>query len=99
MTDITEAKRIALATIPPAALEAGAREVAEQLGDDWEDNIHTFCGDDFQMTPDGAKEACRTIARAACLATLKAWPGAIYNGHWLFFPHFKLPLPQEGGDE
>lgn len=62
-------------TIPTAALEAGARAIAEQLGDDWDDNVHTFCGDDFQMTPDGAKEACRQIARAAFLAILENWPG------------------------
>jgi hypothetical protein len=36
-----------------------------------------------------------SMARAACLAMLKAWPGAIHNGHWLLFPHTKLPLPKE----
>ena len=31
----------------------------------------------------------------ACIAMLKAWPGVIHNGHWLLFPHTKLPLTQE----
>ena len=35
------------------------------------------------------------LASAACIAMLKAWPGAIHNGHWLLFPHTKLPLPTE----
>jgi hypothetical protein len=52
-------------TTTPEQIEAVARVIAEQLGDDWDDNIHIFCGDDFQMTPVGAKEACRVIARAA----------------------------------
>lgn len=38
-------------------------------------------------------------ARAACLAMLKAWPGAIHNGHWLLFPHTKLPLTENTNAE
>ena len=81
-------------TIPPAALEAGARAIAEQLGDDWDDNVHTFCGDDFQMTPDGAKETCRAIARAAFLAMIEAWEGAQHDNYVIV-----LPLPQEASDD
>ena len=36
---------------------------------------------------------------AFAIAMLKAWPGAIHNGHWLLFPHTKLLLPQEASDE
>jgi hypothetical protein len=46
-------------------VEKMARAIADQLGDDWDDNVHTFCGDDWRLTPDGAKEACCAIARAA----------------------------------
>jgi hypothetical protein len=60
--------------IPDEVVEAAAKAVADQLGDDWDDNVHTFCGDDWQLTPDGAKEACRSIARAAIAAALNAWP-------------------------
>lgn len=63
--------------IPPEAVEKAAREVAEQLGDDWDDNLHAFCGDDWQLTPHGAKEACRAIARAAIRAALENWPGML----------------------
>lgn len=85
-------------TIPDEALEAAAREVAEQLGDDWDDNVHTFCGDDFQMTPDGAKEACRAIARAACLAMMKHWPGMRVKAV-LLADTVLLPLPQKETSE
>jgi hypothetical protein len=78
--------------IPDEVVEAAAKAVAEQLGDDWNDNVHTFCGDDWRLTPDGAKEACRAIARAAIAAALNAWPGAApkLDGRYLL-----LPLPQE----
>ena len=87
--------------IPPAALEAGAKEIAEQLGDDWDDNVHTFCGDDFQMTPDGAKEACRAIARACCLAMLKAWPEMEQHINWPYgkLTHIILPLTEKTDDK
>lgn len=90
--------------IPPAALEAGAREIAEQLGDDWDDNVHTFCGDDFQMTPDGAKEACREIARAAFRAMLETWEGAKIirddgRRQTYAIPAIILPLPMEKTDD
>jgi hypothetical protein len=62
------------AQIPDEVVEAAAKAVADQLGDDWDDNVHTFCGDDWQLTPDGAKEVCRSIARAAIAAALNSWP-------------------------
>ena len=64
-------------TIPPEAVEAAARAVAEQLGDDWDDNRHALCGDDFGLTPEGAKMACRSIATAALRAGIAAWPGML----------------------
>lgn len=34
--------------------------------------------------------------RNVIAAALNAWPGAIHNGHWLLYPHTKLPLsPKE----
>ena len=84
------------------AVEAAARAVAEQLGDDWEDNVHTFCGDDFQMTPDGAKAACRAIALATIHAAIDAWPGMVKRDLTFYFTDFDeaiiLPLPQEKTD-
>ena len=84
-------------TIPDEAVEAAARAVAEQLGDDWEDNVHTFCGDDFQMTPDGAKAACRAIALATIHAALEAWPNGekVYRSEDEKLFTILLPMPQE----
>jgi hypothetical protein len=67
-------------TIPPEALEAAAIELAPAP---------------WSMYTEDAQEHFRRKARAACLAMLRAWPGAIHNGHWLLFPHTKLPLPME----
>lgn len=87
-------------TIPDEVVEAAAKEVAEQLGDNWDDNVHTFCGDDWRLTPDGAKEECRSIARATILAALKAWPDADDSkdrrGWWFHTRSIILPLSQEG---
>lgn len=30
---------------------------------------------------------------------INAWPGVIHNGHWLLFPHTKLPLPTENTND
>ena len=41
-----------------------------------------------------------TLSTKECLAAaLNAWPGVIHNGHWLLFPHTKLPLPQKETSE
>ena len=80
-------------TIPPAALEAGARAICE-----------THCGP-CRCYPDEC--GCvyfKAHARAACLAMLKAWPGAYGNGprkQWKHYtPAIILPLlPQEASDE
>jgi hypothetical protein len=63
-------------TIPPEALEAAARAVV--------------CAIMFEVEPDAranqlTNDEYRTIARAACLAMLKAWPKAkeisVYNAN------------------
>lgn len=67
-------------TIPPAALEAAAKEIADANG--WRD--------------EQGVRVCREVARAACLAMLKNWPGMRVSR--LFPPnvlHVVLPLPQE----
>ena len=33
------------------------------------------------------------LVEAAIRAAINTWPGVIHNGHWLLFPHTKLPLP------
>ena len=81
MTDIT---------IPPAALEAGARAIAAtdcpaSLFDTCESH-HGGC-------------MCREQARAACLAIVEAWEGG-YRGTHLGEWSIILPLPpQENSDE
>jgi hypothetical protein len=55
-----------------------------------------------EQIPDEVVEAAlkkRGLMREAIADALKAWPGVIHNGHWLLFPHTKLPLPQEPRDE
>lgn len=75
-------------TIPPEAVEAAARDVAAVRGHDF----HTLSDDD--------REECRGIARVACLAMLKAWPGMhVHEWHrpWLggmSGTDFILPLPE-----
>ena len=44
-------------------------------------------------------EGVFTSTEDAIAAAINAWPGAVYNGHWWFIPHTKLPLPQEPRDE
>jgi hypothetical protein len=34
----------------------------------------------------------------AIAAAINAWPGVIENGHWLLFPHTKLPLTENPND-
>jgi len=52
-------------------VERVARVISEQLGDDWDDNVHAFCGDDWGLTPEGSKETCRTLARSAIAVVLE----------------------------
>lgn len=77
-------------TIPPAALEAGAKELAMQcrcaMACDWRNHL-----DD---------------ARACCLAMLEAWEGmAHYRGGWEPVihnnrkPHLILPLTEKTDDK
>jgi hypothetical protein len=46
--------------------------------------------------PDGTRPD--RIMEMRLVAMLKAWPGAIHNGHWLLFPHTKIPLPTENNN-
>jgi hypothetical protein len=52
-------------------VERVSRVISEQLGDDWDDNVHAFCGDDWGLTPEGSKETCRTLARSAIAVVLE----------------------------
>ena len=98
-------------TIPPEALEAGARASYE----DWVSICVTSGGvpeeyrawDDLE---DGERDEWRDHARAACLAMLRAWPGMktehlsswVMEGDDLPYveetPAIILPLPQEKTD-
>ena len=86
MTEITEAQRIALATIPPEAVEAAARAICEA------ENGPCKC------MPD----ECGCIywlahARASISAALSAWPGMTY-AKWRDYgqaDRLVLPLPTE----
>lgn len=73
-------------TIPPEVIEAALEAFALASG------LGIFPDDEKD---EEWREDLQNGMRAACLAMLKAWPGAIHNGHWLLFPHTKLPLPQE----
>jgi hypothetical protein len=76
MTDIT---------IPPEALEAGARAIAESLRT-------------ARLTTE-AQDGYKPEARAACIAMLRAWEGMRIS--WLASNDgaIVLPLPQEASDE
>lgn len=79
MTDIT---------IPAAAIEAGARAIAEAKGWTWE------------RIAERLRVCCRAEARAACRAMLTAWPGA-YDTEDFYAEKrcFILPLPTEASDD
>ena len=68
-------------TIPPAALEAGARAIAESLRT-------------ARLTTE-AQDGYKPEARAACLAMLQAWPGMTREGVVMArrTPRIILPLP------
>lgn len=56
-----------------------------------------------QIPPDAMYAAWKAMNAGMTLndaiaAALNAWPGVIHNGHWLLFPHTKLPLPQDASD-
>ena len=78
--------------IPPAALEAGAVALLEQL-----DAIADEDGlvrEREELTPE-EQELFRRVARAACLAMIEAWPGMHFIGNI----GVHLPLPTEASDE
>lgn len=83
MTDIT---------IPPAALEAGARAAMDDAGWHWD------------SADEARRDIWRRTARAACLAMLEAWPGARERPFWDLMTNARhaeiiLPLPQENPDD
>lgn len=88
MTDIT---------IPPEALEAAARALA--------DAYYRHCSDDriTLADTDDTPEDWMNEARAACLAMLRAWPG-MWEQH-ITSPALNrplsiiLPLPQENTND
>lgn len=76
MTDIT---------IPPAALEAGARAIAESLRT-------------ARLTTE-AQDGYKPEARAAFRAMLEAWPGMRISWLALNDGAIVLPLPAEANDD
>jgi hypothetical protein len=97
MTDIT---------IPPEALEAAARAAMKDNGCGYTVNgRHVLCDDpvcEGLLDPYGRplkhECSCRSMARAACLAMLNAWPGMFpqvgYHGMEII-----LPLPKENTND
>ena len=76
-------------TIPPAALEAGARAITMALIFAVEEDCRALALTDDERTE---------LARAACLAMIEAWPGMRVS--WLASNDgaIVLPLPTEAGD-
>jgi hypothetical protein len=73
-------------TIPPAAMEAGARALARYNCEKWDND------------PDRWRAYFTDEARACGLAMLEAWPGMIH-GKYFAEPSIILPLPQDNSDE
>jgi hypothetical protein len=83
MTDIT---------IPPAALEAGARALARYNCEQWDND------------PDRWRAYFTDEARAAFLAMIEAWPNRVTvkddgRRQTYIIPAIILPLPTEASDE
>jgi hypothetical protein len=78
MTDIT---------IPPAALEAGARAIEKSLRT-------------ARITLE-SEDGYKPEARAAFRAMLEAWPGMTFHQQDINaeYSYFVLPLPQEASDD
>ena len=79
MTDIT---------IPPAALEAGARTITMALILAVEEDCRALALTDDERTE---------LARACCLAMLKAWPEMEQHINWPYgkLTHLILPLTEK----
>ena len=71
--------------IPPAALEAGARAIAESLRT-------------ARLTLE-SEDGYKPEARAACMAMLQAWPGMEMDAASDGSEYLILPLPTEASDE
>ena len=83
MTDIT---------IPPEALEGAAEDIYNHWQFSFTGKVPWVPGGNSLM-----QEKARDLARAACLAMLKAWPG-MQHCRWnelnaAFSSHLILPLP------
>ena len=75
-------------TIPPGALEAAQRDAAVAIYSLVEPDARAH-----ELTEDEVAD----IARAACLAMLRAWPGMVKNYSWdASHGRIILPLPTEG---
>lgn len=79
-------------TIPPAALEAGARAIHRFWFEDW-----AIRWDDLEPYD---KDRFRTDARATFTAMVEHWPGMKMTPWWEFTTHKKrvdliLPLPEK----
>jgi hypothetical protein len=96
-------------TIPPEALKAAARAAMKDNGCGYTvNNQHILCDDpvcDGLVDPYGFPMkhecSCRSMARAACLAMLRAWPGMEHQtpDEWSNRPHIILPLPKENTND
>jgi hypothetical protein len=77
-------------TIPPEALQAGARAITMALILAVEEDCRALALTDDERTE---------VARAACLAMLQAWPGMRIS--WLASNDgaIVLPLPTEASDD
>lgn len=85
MTDITEAKRIALATIPPKAVEAATLAIFRTR----------YSFDPVFPQDDHQWELSRAYAISALRAGIAAWPGMWHIKAVDFEGKVILPLPQE----
>lgn len=73
-------------TIPPAALEAGARAITMALILAVDEDCRALALTDDERTE---------LARAAFLAIVEAWPGFHIGAKATIAPYIILPLPQE----
>jgi hypothetical protein len=77
-------------TIPPKALEKAAFEAAVA--------IHRVVEADVRAN-DLTEEEVTEIARAACLAMLKAWPGMQFKMNGAMRTFYILPLTEPSDDK
>lgn len=75
-------------TIPPAALEAGARALCEECGNGWPTILRKN------------QDAMRRRAMSAAVAVLKAWPGMVDHPETALSPRcIWLPFMEKPDDK